>query len=463
MNDIDSIKAKLEGVRFINFSQYFSDLLSAFEIPYSTIQKLLSVAINDSFRSPIFVYRRAIIIYDTKLKNKTDIEKIEQKYPSIFRLLIVINNELVICKDSVTEEVIEFNPNNVHNHVHFFFPLIYGNESYKDYDTTIDFAKLVGRLYNELCLDDLNNFLKNHIRLIDFTLSLIYLSFGKSILNNKEFEKIIKWVSASQGNNYSSIMEDIFDAVFLNRRHSTLYNNLPHWKIYRYTKNILPHINARSFDASAKIICYDLANIDTEILGSLIYKLVQNDHDQTIYGHQTSYQNVAKVLNPLFINKYEKLIEESHSKWKHLKELKKGILELIFFDPTNGPGCFLTASFNSIVNLVSSIDKLLGENGYNKVNVGNFVGLVDSDLSLKLSHLSLWVSYLQYLQRFSPVQESDLHKVYELIAIHKGDQLQCNWDDVCPNKGNTLIIGAPTFKGAKKTTKAEKTKNATGV
>jgi hypothetical protein len=458
MEDVDAIKATLQEIQFTNFSQYISDLLGAFKIPHSTIKRLLSSAVNDSFKSPIYVYRRATIVYDTTLKNKSDLGNIENKLFLVSRLLLVINKELVVCKDSVTEEVIEFKPCEIHNNIQFFFPLIYGKAFDRDFYTTRDFAELVGGLFNQLCMDEENNYRENPAQLTDFVLSLVYLSFGKSILQNKEFEKIINWALASQSNDYNSIMEGIFNAVFLGRKHGTLYGNLPHWNICGHTTNILPHINANSFDLSAKIIRYDFDDIDTEIFGSLIYKLVQDDDNQSIYGHQTSYQNVAKVLNPLFVNKYEGLIEQFKNNRKYLEQLREELLELIFFDPTNGPGCFLTASFNNTVNLVSHIDNLLGNSSPDKVKISHFIGLVDNDLSLKLSHLSLWVSYLQYLQRFYQVQESDLQAVYELITIRKGDQLLKTWAGVCPNNGHTLIIGSPTFKGAKKISRAEKGK-----
>ena len=126
MNDLDTIKAALEKVDFKNFHQYAADLLDAFNIPRSTIDRLLSKASKDSFKTPIYVYRRAIIIYDPSLKINPDLAQIRQGIEhdatSAYRLLLIINNEHVVCKDLVTETTIEFKPNNISNYVHFFFP-----------------------------------------------------------------------------------------------------------------------------------------------------------------------------------------------------------------------------------------------------------------------------------------------------------------------------------------------------
>ncbi len=458
MNDLDLISSKLEKIEFSSLSQYFCDLLGAFGIPNSTIQRLLANALEDSFKSPISVYRRATIICDTSFKSRNDIDKLDRDFSSVFRLLILIGNEFIVCKDLVTEEVIELRHSEIHNHVQFFLPLIYGKAVDKDFYTTIDFAELVGTFFTQLCIDSENSYSANQQQYTNFVLSLVYLSFCKSILNDKEIGKIINWAFASQNREYNYIIEGIFNAVFSDKRQGKLFENLPHWPIFKDQNFALPHINSNSFDQIAKIIFFDLSDINTELLGSLIYKLIQEDDSPNIYGHYTSYQNVGKVLNPLFIIKYEKLIEEHKNEVDYLQDLRREILELKFFDPTNGPGCFLTSAFNSVAKLISSIDDLLGIPGTVGMKLSNFIGLVENDLTQKLSHLSLWVTYLQYIGGIQTVRISDLRTAHQQVTIHKGDQLLTDWDLVCKNGGSTLIIGSPTFKGAKKISNLEKTK-----
>lgn len=57
---------------------------------------------------------------------------------------------------------------------------------------------------------------------------------------------------------------------------------------------------------------------------------------------------LAKLLNPLFANKYEALIEKNRGNREALQNLRIELSEYIFFDPTNGPGCFLASAFNTV-------------------------------------------------------------------------------------------------------------------
>jgi hypothetical protein len=460
MDDLDSIKTALQPIHFHNFRQYISALLNAFKIPHLTIERLLSKADRDSFKSPIYIYRRAIIICDTSEKRTFDLARIERdilgKTATGFRLLIAINNAFVVCKNFITGTVIEFKPDEICNHVLPFSPLIYGMIDEKDIDTTVDFAELIGTLFNQLSLTN-NNYSENPKKLTDFVLTLIHLSFAQSLFQNKAITDIIHWALNHKRTEYNTIIAGIFDAILHDNIQGLRYENLPRWNICLDMLNDLPNIDSKSFNYVVKVLCYDLCHIDTEVLGSLIYRLIQNEDLPSVYGHHTSYQNVIKILNPLFVNDYVQRIDSNKHNPRNLSGLRNELLELTFFDPTNGPGCFLTSSLNNVINLIFSIDHILMSSA-RAVNVGNFIGLVDNSVSRKLTRLSLWVSYLQYLYKLRQIDEADLEVTYKDINIYIGDQLECNWADFCPNHGKTLIIGAPTFKGKIKTTAIEKLK-----
>lgn len=458
MKDVENITQTLKEIKYTTFSKYISDLLSAFNIPQLTIQRLISNGAKDAFKYPLNVYRRGSILWSPDIRDKNSFEKEVHKTPTSSRLFIAINDDLVICKDCVTEDVIEFIPEEIYNHIHFLSPLIFGIENEKDPYASIDFAELIGELFNQLCMDEENSKLNNSSVITDYLLSLIYFGVGHSLLNNKEIKSVVELSKLTDIRDFTSHIKAIFYAVFHNSKQGLLFEKLPFFDICRDSTLLIPRLNKKSFELSLKVMEYDLANIDTEILSSLIYKLVQEDTDVTIYGHSTSYQNVSKVLRPLFINEYEKQIEENATNVKELQRLRKQLLELTFFDPTNGPGCFLTSCLNSIVSLSSAIDKLIGEREKEKIRVNNFVGLVDNALSRNISQLSLWVSYLQYLRSTSNIQLSDLANTYQLINLYVDDQLATDWTSVCPNYGKTLLVGSPQFKGAKKLSSDEKNK-----
>ena len=454
MNELDSIKAALQGLQFTSFRQYVADLLEAFTISRVTIERMLSRAVVASSASPVRVYRRAIIKHDPTLK--PDGRVIVPEGASAYRLVLVLGDAWAVCRDLVTGAEIQFRPDEISDHLHFFLPLIYGAAHNKDLETSVDCAELAARLFNELCVDERNRGANGHKRVTDFVLNLLYLSFGESLLQDKGFKGVVAWARSARRTDHTAIMEGVFNAVLRNDVRSAAYERLPTWDICRQTRNTLPHINAKAFDLAAKLLCSDLADVDTEVLGSLIYKLLQEDDASSVYGHLTSFENVARVLNPLFVTGYAGRIDRHKDDPARLKSLRTELLGLSFFDPTNGPGCFLASSLNRVIELISTIDDITGGRGAREeVDLGRFVGLVDNDVSQKLSHLVLWASYLQYLGRSGPVA-ADLKAAYERINIQVGDPLETVWAEVCANEGRTLIVGAPTFKGKKNMTAREK-------
>ncbi len=456
MRTVNEITNSLQGIRFIEVSQYIEELLSALQISDSTIKRSIENAKKQSFLKPIYIYKRAVFIYDKSIVSKDDFASVEAGLTEAPRIVVLLNSNVVMCKDLVTDELIEFSPNEVYKHVSFFNPLIYGKTDERDLTTTLDFVELMASLFNQLSLDKKNDSLGEEIT--DYALSLVYLSFSKSITKNKEIEKYFQWIFASQELDYNFQIKGIFDATLENITNDASFAKLPFFGRFGHTKNTLPHINLISFELSAKILCYELINIDPEVLGTLTYKLTQKDSNPGIYGRFISHNNIAKLLNPLFINKYEDLISINKDDAERLQKIKEELLNKVFFDPTNGPGCFLSSSFTSIVDLLTLINKLKGQNPSREVNLNNFIGLVDNDLSFKFSHLTLWVSYLQYLHSNEFFEEGDLLSTYNNVNIKKGDQLLSNWKDACPNNDNVYIIGSPEFKGAKKISSQEKKK-----
>ncbi|MBK8953366.1 MAG: hypothetical protein IPM85_14990 [Chitinophagaceae bacterium] len=166
-------------------------------------------------------------------------------------------------------------------------------------------------------MDEENDYSKNQKQIIDFILSLIYASFSKSITKDAAIEKFFSLAFASKNKEYNQLMNDLFEAIFNDKKNGKFYSDVPFFNIGNSDKKSLPNIKTASFELVAKILCYQLENIDPEILGSLIYKLTQDDDAPSIYGHYTSFHNVSKVLNPLFIFKYENKLRRIRRMKKH--------------------------------------------------------------------------------------------------------------------------------------------------
>ncbi len=455
MKTADEIHSELSHIEFKDIEQYLLEVLTAFQIPNSTVTRLITAGKQNEFSEPIFVYKRAAIFYSDTLPDVTALANTEEKITQQYRLILIIHEDKILGKDLVTEEIIEFKPEEISEHLNFFMPLIFGRLKDKDLSVTTELTELIAGLFNNLTLDRKNADKTDAV--IEYILSLIYISFCKTLLKDNDIELFFKNTYKFNPFEPNEVVREFMDSLISSEDRSIMYQGLPYLGEFGGISTGVPNLTGKSFDLSVRVICYDVTSINAEVLSSLIYRLTGSDENTGIYGHLTTSNNVLKVLSPLFINKYERLIEENANDISALNTIKQELLGQTFFDPTNGPGCFLAASFTSVKELLLKINELIGTNQSYEIEISRYTGLVENTLLQNLSRLTLWVSYLQYLSEVNHrIEVSDFKTVYDSINICLGNQLGQKWDDVCRNDGNVFVIGSPIYKGAKKITSAEK-------
>lgn len=455
MKTAHEIHDALSQIEFDDIEQYLFETLTAFQIPNSTVTRLVKGAKEDGFSKPLYIYKRAVIYYSTLPIDADSIVKAEEETNQQYRLVLIIHDEKLVCKDLVTEEIIEFKPADIGSHFNFFLPLIFGKQKDKDLTITGELTELVAGLFTNLTLDIKN--VDKTDEVINYILGLVYVSFGKTFLKDDGIELFFKNIYKFQPLEPNEVLRTFMQALTSSEDRSLMYQGLPYLGKFEGININVPHLSDKSFELSANVICYDVSNVNAEVLSSLIYKFTGTDENTGIYGHLTTANNVLKVLTPLYINKYEKLIEDKADDAAALRAIKQELISLTFFDPTNGPGCFLAASFTSVKDLVIKINELIGVNNSYEIEINKYTGLVENARLQNLSRLTLWLSYIQYLSEVNHrLVIDDFKKVYDSINIVLGKQLSQNWDEVCPNDGNVLVIGSPIYKGAKKITSDEK-------
>lgn len=455
MKTANEIHSELSSIEFNNIEQYLLDILSAFQIPNSTASRLIAEAKQNEFIKPIPVYKRAIIMYSETLPDVISLTEAEEKITQQYRIMLIIHNEKIIGKDLVSEEIVEFKPSEISNHLGFFMPLIFGRQKDKDLSVTTELTELIAGLFNELTLDKRNTDKTDAV--IEYIVGLIYISFSKTFLKDDGIELFFRNIYKFNPLEPNEVMREFLHSLTSSEDRSILYQGLPYLGDFGGISVKAPNLRGKSFDLSVKVICYDVSSVNAELLSSLIYRFTGSQDNTGIYGHLTTSNNVLKVLSPLFINRYERLVEDNANNASALSVIKQELLAKTFFDPTNGPGCFLAASFTSVKELVLKINELIGVNKPYEIEIRKYTGLVESTLLQNLSRLTLWVSYSQYLSEVNHrVEVSDFKTVYDSLNIRLGNQLSENWDDVCRNDGSVFIVGSPIYKGAKKITPAEK-------
>jgi hypothetical protein len=453
MSLLSKISNEVKTIKYIDFHQYLEDLLVSFMLPSHTVKRSIRSALENPFK-PILIYKRAAFVHVNKDFSSMDVSEYEKKLSVPCRMLVLISDSELLVKDFFNGNTQRIKHENLYEYMNLFAPLIFGVNDHTDIDSTLDISELIGSLYNTLTLDEENVHLEQEI--IDYILSLIYFSFQLSVIKDTNVKSFLEAILASNEKDHNSIVNNIFARAFGGVIVDSIYKNIPALGTFSGIKTKLPHITRSSFEHSSKILCSDLSALDSEVLGSLMYKLTKKDANPSIYGHQTTSTNVAKVLEPLFVSHYEDLISEHAGSSDELIKIKNNLLNLKFFDPTDGPGCFLSSSLSKVAELTNLIDKLTGTKDIELINISNFTGLLSNNLSLKLTRLTLWVTYIQYLETQHPISIKQFQEVYSTIQVVEQNQLTSDWNEVCSNNGKVLLIGSPIFKGAKKVSKDEK-------
>ena len=126
-----------------------------------------------------------------------------------------------------------------------------------------------------------------------------------------------------------------------------------------------------------------------------------------------------------------------------------------------GSGNFLVIAYKELRRLEHAILERLAELDLKHqvlfansvINVENFYGIEIDDFAVEVAILSLWIAKHQMNREFLEKFRIDLPLIplKETGRVVQGNAARIDWDEVCPNDGETEIylIGNPPYKGGK--------------
>ena len=420
MIDYGTINESLEDFKFAGYAKTTAKLLSSFGISDVTIRKIVN-RINSGEYGPFYIYRRAVIF----CCDGEDYRKATAPFVGTIPLVIVVHPEkLVLISDRLGEKECQYC--DISKNKFLLSPLSCSVREIKDHYTTLELDQLVESLFRTLVLDNND---KEESRL--FIFNLLYIAHFREILQDNEVIEIISGYAYSYENKLKRLFKYFKSKscpyVVQNLESITLSN-----EAYSY---IFP------------IIRFDTTMVDTEILTSLIYRMVEPE-EAGLYGHHTSFVNVDKVLRPLIFDELDTAIEDSDSDNAH--EIIDRIRKTTIFDPTNGPGCYLVAAYNGLASRIRKIENKFGIKHSKQLDISHFVGLVTNSTSRDLTVLALAFSHSSELVRSGMTSYSQLNEFYSHINVFVGSQLSDDWSTYVTPDDNLYIAGSPEFKGAHK-------------
>ena len=447
MMNIEKVANLLRGIEYTNDEQWLYAFLDSLPIPKFSCAKTKSDLCTNEKRH-------------ARLLNRADIVRSNQEYFS----KIIANNHTnappialhidqgyitVFNRQDVT--FLSFHADTAANNLDHFLELIYGSGVSRDIEVTKSFAATIAQLSNQLLTDNTNS--KQDV-CAKFILDLITIAIVHSFQDNDTFRAFSRKALATEDLDYAHttlrLMNTCAGAVpsnpeaLLPERLSVCIDNP--------VKEII--LSRRAFELSVSILLIQATSLDAELLASSIYKFVSRGESIGTYGHQTTHQNVLMLLEPLLLDELTELFLKGSDadKWQLLDRIRT----LKFFDPTDGPGCFLSSSLRALVELEYLVLESLGRPRETHINLSNFCGIVSNPTCQQLAKLTIWLTYLQFKAKETTGYDAVSANYLSLISIHLGDQLASDWHELFPLDANTYIIGCPKFLGSRKMSAAEK-------
>lgn len=410
----------LKPFEFCGYANAVEQILSAYGIVGTTISKI-QTRIDNGESGPLYVYRRAAIFCSDNDNDEALINSVKMGVP----LIIILHPTSITVFNNSENRQLSVQYNDICELTGLLSPLQTWDLTRNDRYKTLELDILVSSLYRELKLSD------NQETLIrKFIFSILYVSHFNTLLEDTSSESIIKAYN---------IENDIkLDKIF------STYKG---WKIpaiiYRQELNI----SKEAYKYIFAILLFDTSLVDAEMLTSLIYKMAAPE-ESGLYGHQTDFENVAKLLQPLFLNSMQKRAEASTM--ENVFGVVQDIYDTVVFDPTNGPGCFLVSAYIGLTQQIRDIETKFNIKCDQTLDLRNFVGLVSNELCLELTKLALIFTHIKELKSNNLLNRNTLEASFKSLNIIQGNELLDNWDTyVSPNE-NLYIVGSPEFRGYNK-------------
>lgn len=421
MKTLNEIQATLKTVEYDSIGQWLCDFLRVFEIPETTIKKFVSKLCERRNLVPVSLYNRAVFIFADK---EIDDLPILTQYKSSYPLVFIIRYNSFSLGTSDNKQFISIPFHNISDYSQYFLPLQTKGRIEKDIFSTLDFAPIVGELNTRLVLGG-----NEKDATFNFIIDLITIAFIDQALSGNIIKKYAKWIKSAHPSeviNYIStiIREGNYEAFVAHTENPIRIDNATRELVYR-------------------LLTFDITGVDSEILGSLVYRFFDESEESTLYGNQTSRTYINRVLEPLFVLPFkDALVMRDYPR-------AYDIIHSKYFDPTNSPGSFIVSAFQKVVELseqYASASKTMMQ----AVGHENFIALVNNDISYRLTKLNFFIVYIQYQLTYFKISSEMALSIFKTIRIYKDNQLRADWNQYCTNDGNVFVIGSPTFKGNRK-------------
>lgn len=466
-------------------TSFLEGFLSAFNFPKATFDRLPTESLQGVNRG-VYVQRKIYFLSTTasnpysefNILKKNDLSKVNADF------IIIANDTDLVTYERTSGEMLETSKADLYQHIEFFFSLLgitpgsTGNEM-KSADMKA--AEKFAQLYNELLIHNPGR--ESDIGELICRLLLCCFADSIGVLTNGGFKVLVAQYTETSGSDLGDFLNNLFAAMKTENRDQLpgyfVKVNFIDRRLFATDVNALVYKrNARSLIAD--LFCLDWSEISPEILGGLIQSIVRSNNENS-NGNYTSTANVHKVIGPLFMDDLHHEYEKAKTSLKECAALLNRVRAISVFDPSCGAGNFLLVAHKELVKLAKRISETIDyfaavseprhQTGALKVAenaliyaplsiipVTNFYGIDDDRFSCAIARLGFLFVVCQELRDSGDINAVFKSAISVLFSdnIVTGNATRVDWDIVCQGRGETYLIGNPSYVGARKQTAAQK-------
>ena len=458
----------------LNKDEFIYGFMTAFDFKKSTITAIRQggsrnmanepghVGLKNQFYfQPLREYEDIEAAFDARV---TDPTNGKNKY----RFIMVTDFTRFLAWDVLTKERLDIELCELFREYSFFLPLV-GLEkaiSGSEHPADVKAAEKMGKLFDLIKLHNNLNSEEDIHALNVFLIRLLFCLFAEDtgIFTDGQFTSAIQGYTEEDGSDLDQFLSALF-AVMNSPPKSDFRQQLPnHMSAFPYVNGGLfavdehiPDLGLKGRRILLECCLMNWGEINPDIFGSMFQAVIDVEQRGNLGQHYTSYSNIMKVIQPLFLDPLRAELEKSRTSANGLKKLLVRMGNIKVFDPACGSGNFLIIAYKALrlleIDIIQALQELEPQQGFNITNLhlDQFYGIEIDDFACEIARLALWLAEHQLNKQWGqtfgyappalPLRSSG--------KIHGGNSLLLSWHAICPKskEDEVYVIGNPPFLG----------------
>ncbi|HIF9371788.1 TPA: class I SAM-dependent DNA methyltransferase [Photobacterium damselae] len=453
--------------------EFIYDFLTAFKFPKATITQIRQGSARNIAKMSGHVGLKNKLYYFPSETGEDLDSALDERIADPFivknkiRYIITTDFERFLAWDTATSERLDIDFEVLHRNYSFFLPLVGLEKAILNSEKPADVKAAVkmGKLFDLIRVNNDLNTPEDIHALNVFLTRLLFCLFAEDtgiFPQKSQFTSAIKSVTSEDGSDLAQFLYDLF-LVLNSPDGSDLRKRLPqHLSDFPYVNGGLfasdepiPELGKKGRRILIECGLEDWSAINPDIFGSMFQAVIDVDQRARLGQHYTSYSNIMKVIQPLFLDPLRAELEKQRNSVNGLKRLLVRLGEIKVFDPACGSGNFLIIAYKELrileIEVIQALMKI--DQGFfiSSIHLDQFYGIEIDDFACEIARLSLWLAEHQINKQWEE-HIGTAEPVLPLKATGKivcRNSLRIDWNDVCPktSEDEVYVVGNPPYLG----------------